>query len=191
MDESVIDALRAVSETIAEASPTAADICRRGAEELETAREKIFVPGHWECPKCQFYLVTTTLDASSGGFAADNKPQMCANGCGPMWRVTHEQSANTMMDRTEPMLDAIKCLNFLPALVPTSCLDPLITKSPNIDPDFVRDNGTQIEALLRLVARYLHESAEKVNRCGLLPVPVRDLQPRMEELESACVDRSD
>ena len=70
----------------------------------------VYLAGHWSCPKCDFYLVSTNLHVPSGGFSANREPQACANGCGPMWRVTHEQSANTMVDRCEKQTDRIEQL---------------------------------------------------------------------------------
>ncbi len=79
------------------------EVCRK-VMELEA---KIYLPGHWECPKCKFYLVSTSINANTGDFAANQEPQQCSNECGPMWRVTHEQSANTMVDRCDALQDKV------------------------------------------------------------------------------------
>ena len=76
-------------------------------ERLEQLEKQVYLAGHWSCPKCKFYLVSTNMHVPSGGFSANKEPQACANGCGPMWRVTHEQSANTMVDRCDKMQDVI------------------------------------------------------------------------------------
>ena len=78
--------------------------------EVGRLEKLVYLAGHWSCPKCDFYLVSTNLHVPSGGFSANREPQACANGCGPMWRVTHEQSANTMVDRCEKQTDHIEQL---------------------------------------------------------------------------------
>ena len=78
--------------------------------EVGRLEKLVYLAGHWSCPKCDFYLVSTNLHVPSGGFSANREPQACANGCGPMWRVTHEQSANTMVDRCEKQADHIEQL---------------------------------------------------------------------------------
>ena len=79
-------------------------------QRIEQLEKQVYLAGHWSCPKCKFYLVSTNLHVSSGGFSANNEPQQCANGCGPMWKVTHEQSADTMVDRCEKQTDRIEQL---------------------------------------------------------------------------------
>ncbi len=74
---------------------------------IEQLEKQVYLAGHWLCPKCKFYLVSTNLHVPSGGFSANKEPQACANGCGPMWRVTHEQSANNTVDRCDKMQDVI------------------------------------------------------------------------------------
>ena len=69
--------------------------------DVERLERLVYLPGHWECKKCDFYLVSTNLHAVSGNFSANDKPHDCLNGCGPMWRVTHEQSANDMVGKVE------------------------------------------------------------------------------------------
>ncbi len=78
--------------------------------EVGRLEKLVYLAGHWSCPKCDFYLVSTNLHVPSGGFSANQEPQACANGCGPMWRVTHEQSANTMVNRCEKQTDRIEQL---------------------------------------------------------------------------------
>jgi len=46
-----------------------------------------YVPGHFECKKCGFGLVSKTIYMGSGTIGANTKPQECGNGCGPMWRI--------------------------------------------------------------------------------------------------------
>lgn len=60
-----------------------------------------FVPGLFACPKCAFVLVSNTLYMKSGTIGANNKPQECSNGCGPMWRVSWRQHAESLQSHLE------------------------------------------------------------------------------------------
>ena len=80
------------------------------AAERDALEAKIYLPGHWRCPKCKFYCVSTNIHVDSGGFSANEEPQQCANGCGPLWRVTHEESANEMVERCETLVAQVKRL---------------------------------------------------------------------------------
>lgn len=62
--------------------------------EIERLEKLVYVLGHWKCAKCGFYLVSTNMHVPSGAFSANNEPQQCANGCGPMWRVTERDAGN-------------------------------------------------------------------------------------------------
>lgn len=42
--------------------------------------------------------------------SANNSPQECPNGCGPMWRLTERQAGNEAIDRMETMQDEINTL---------------------------------------------------------------------------------
>ena len=67
---------------------------------LEEAERKVYVPGLWRCAKCKLDLIATTL--SQQGHSANNNPQACPNGCGPMWRVTERdqrQEAQMLFER--------------------------------------------------------------------------------------------
>lgn len=64
-----------------------------------------YVPGLFECPKCAFVLVSNTLYMKSGTIGANNKPTECSNGCGPMWRVSWKQQAETLGKRLEASRD--------------------------------------------------------------------------------------
>ena len=76
--------------------------------EIERLERLVYVPGLWRCPKCQFNLVSNTLHAGTGMVSADNKPQQCANGCGPMWRVTERDAGNDLIDRAEKRCGTIR-----------------------------------------------------------------------------------
>lgn len=60
-----------------------------------------YVPGNFRCPKCNFHLISNYLNANNGEVAANNTPQMCANECGPMWRVTWQESCYELSQRLE------------------------------------------------------------------------------------------
>jgi len=81
--------------------------------DVERLEKLVHLPGHWKCQNCDFYLVSTNLHAASGNFSANDKPHDCANGCGPMWRVTHEQSANDMVDSVERLTAEVSRLTMM------------------------------------------------------------------------------
>jgi hypothetical protein len=56
--------------------------------EVERLREQVHVPGEWKCAKCGFGVTCSTLSAHDGSIRPNEAPQQCANGCGPLWRVT-------------------------------------------------------------------------------------------------------
>ena len=73
--------------------------------------ELAYVPGAWRCPKCSLRLIAQTLHMQDGGMSANNQPQACANGCGPMWRVTEREDrqdaqrfANEQTDKLNALL---------------------------------------------------------------------------------------
>jgi hypothetical protein len=64
--------------------------------EVERLARLVYVPGLWRC--AELHLVSSTLHAHSGTISANNEPQQCANGCGPMWRVTERDAGNRAID---------------------------------------------------------------------------------------------
>ena len=78
--------------------------------EIERLERLVYVPGLWSCPKCKLKLISNTLHAGTGLVSANNSPQQCANGCGPMWRVTERDAGNDLCDRAEKAADDIKRL---------------------------------------------------------------------------------
>jgi hypothetical protein len=82
-----------------------AEIVRKMAAEIERLEALVYVPGHWRCAKCDFYMVSTSIHVPSGQFSANNQPQQCANGCGPMWRVTEREAGNKLADQLEAARD--------------------------------------------------------------------------------------
>ena len=76
-------------------------------KEIERLEKLVYVPGLWRCAKCNLRLVSNTLYADSGKMTANNSPQQCANGCGPMWRVTEREAANEQIDRNEALREEL------------------------------------------------------------------------------------
>ena len=76
--------------------------------EAENARleELVYVPGTRKCAKCDFVLVSNFLHAETGQISANDKPDDCPNGCGPLWRVTERDAGNDMVDRCEEQIEA-------------------------------------------------------------------------------------
>ena len=91
---------RALPYIEAESDALRAEIIRLRARVAELER-LVYVPGVMRCAKCKLSLVTTILDANSGRFAADNSPQTCPNGCGPMWRKTEREAGNELIDQMD------------------------------------------------------------------------------------------
>lgn len=75
--------------------------------EIRRLEALVYVPGVHRCPKCDLRTVSTTLHVAVGALSANNEPQLCANGCGPMWKVTERDAGNEMADR----LDRVAGLN--------------------------------------------------------------------------------
>jgi hypothetical protein len=62
----------------------------------------IYVPGTWCCPKCQFTLVQSNLNAVDGTVTARDEPgDKCPNCDSPLWRVSWQQQAKEMGERAE------------------------------------------------------------------------------------------
>lgn len=72
------------------------------AQAIETLEKKVFVPGQWRCPKCDFRLTQSNLYAATGTVGPRDDPgDKCPNCNGSLWRVS------AMDDRNE----AFKCAN--------------------------------------------------------------------------------
>ena len=76
--------------------------------ECERLERLVYVPGLLKCAKCKCTLISNTLNASSGLVKANNEPQQCPNGCGPMWRVTERDAGNDVCDQLDKAVDALK-----------------------------------------------------------------------------------
>lgn len=64
----------------------------------------VYVPGFWQCAKCEFSLVQSSLNANTGNVsAADNTGENCPNCDVPLWRVSwkdHAKEAHERLDAT-------------------------------------------------------------------------------------------
>ena len=65
----------------------------------------VYVPGTFQCAKCKFSLMKTTLFVGSGTFASDSSPDTCPNCNVPMWRVTERDAGNELCDRLDALAD--------------------------------------------------------------------------------------
>lgn len=74
-------------------------------ERADKAETLIYVPGLWQCAKCKLPIICSTMNVNNGTLVANNMPQTCPNGCGPMWRVTERSR------RKEVMADFDKCFD--------------------------------------------------------------------------------
>jgi len=72
-------------------------------EEIARLNKLVYVPGAWRCAKCKCGLISNTLYVATGAMAANNTPQECPNGCGPMWRLTERDAGNEACDRLEAL----------------------------------------------------------------------------------------
>jgi hypothetical protein len=73
--------------------------------EVTRLEKLVYVPGVWKCAKCGYGLVSTNLHPDSGRFSANNSPQQCPNGCGPMWRKTERDAGNELIARMDTTRD--------------------------------------------------------------------------------------
>ncbi len=80
---------------------------QKRVRELEAEK---YIPGSFECPKCKFFCVSSTLHMNTGTIGPNNKPQECSNGCGPMWKVSRKQQADALMERLEKESERVRYL---------------------------------------------------------------------------------
>lgn len=68
-----------------------------------------FRPGSWRCPKCQYRLFQSTLNALDGTITERDTPgEKCPNDGSPLWRVTEAEHAAEMVEMAE-MQKAEQC----------------------------------------------------------------------------------
>lgn len=89
--------------------------------EVERLESLVYVPGLWKCAKCGCAVVSSTLSATTGQVKADDKPQDCPNGCGPMWRRTEREAGNELADRLDASADEANRLRAELARVEAAC----------------------------------------------------------------------
>lgn len=73
------------------------------------------IPGKMRCAKCDFSLIRTTLNVTSGtAYAGGSETEPCPNGCGPLWPITWEQEArdgykimDSLFERAKKAEDAL------------------------------------------------------------------------------------
>jgi hypothetical protein len=72
----------------------------------------IYVPGTWCCPKCNFVLVQSNLNAADGTVTARDEPgDKCPNCDSPLWRVSWKDQAKEMGERAEQEIMRSRRLN--------------------------------------------------------------------------------
>lgn len=65
-----------------------------------------YVPGTWRCPKCNFRLLQSNLNASDGTVTARDTPgDKCPNCDGPLWRVTWKDEAEENITIAENQIE--------------------------------------------------------------------------------------
>lgn len=78
-------------------------LLRSELEAVKADRDKFkYCPGVMRCAKCEFQLLKSVINMSSGSVTAGNSdPEKCPNGCGPLWRVSWEEYANQHYEAAE------------------------------------------------------------------------------------------
>lgn len=72
----------------------------------EEQRELIYVPGHWQCPKCSFYQVSSILHPN--GISPNREtPEQCPNDGTEMMPVTWRQNAQDGRAGQERLMERI------------------------------------------------------------------------------------
>lgn len=78
---------------------------RRLSAELADAKSKLYVPGRWRCPKCNFGLSQFKLRAFDGAIGVSDTPgEKCPNCDTPLWRVTEREAGDELADRCREYL---------------------------------------------------------------------------------------
>lgn len=72
----------------------------------EAAEALVYVPGLRKCAKCGCQVTSNHLNYPAGTITANNEPQDCPNGCGPMWPVTERQAGNDLCERIGQLQEA-------------------------------------------------------------------------------------
>lgn len=63
-------------------------------DEVERLQKLVYAPGQWRCPKCEFTLMQSNLNALDGTVTArDEAGDKCPNCNSPLWRVSWKDEA--------------------------------------------------------------------------------------------------
>ena len=90
-------------ERVKSAALAALDAANKRADEAEA---KVFCPGTWRCPKCEFVLLQRNLNALDGSVTArDEAGDKCPNCNNTLWRVSWEQEAREAYGVVERYFD--------------------------------------------------------------------------------------
>jgi cell division protein FtsB len=74
-------------------------------KENETLRALVYMPGQWRCPKCEFQLTQSNLNAQDGSITARDDPgDKCPNCSSPLWRVSYREAFKDMMQISERVI---------------------------------------------------------------------------------------
>lgn len=75
------------------------DLILSQLKRIAELEDLVYVPGLWRCAKCKCGVTSQILNVARGDVRANNEPQQCPNGCGPLWRVTERDAGNELADR--------------------------------------------------------------------------------------------
>lgn len=129
----------------------------------KTLVEESFVPGHFRCAKCSFYLISKTLYMKSGNVGANNKPTECLNGCGPMWRVSwrdHAKDLGERLDKASSQLTKLQSEN-------ARLISDYVDVENVINWCLSTYKGTASEIPLKALQELIKAQRAKENKCGL------------------------
>lgn len=112
-----VDTLETNLAACIKASGEYADDLVRVAADKDTALQRaaalekqVHVPGKLACPKCKFELISMSLNAHSGTVTADNKSDVCPNGCGPLWKVSERDERVLWNDLADKQFQELKSI---------------------------------------------------------------------------------
>lgn len=101
--------------------------------------DRIYVPGQFTCPKCDFALTQSVLSASTGTVHVDDRPgEKCPNCNVPLWRVSWKDEAHSLGRAFEDKFD--ECERLKKALMEISDPSQLTTHG---DPTVLRDRARE------------------------------------------------
>jgi len=170
----------ALADALAELTTLRAEL-QAAKERAEKAEALAYVPGLRKCAKCGCSLLSTNLHVNHGAVSANNEPQDCPNGCGPMWPVTERQAGNEMIDRMEVMSDTIRDLQSRPAVT-----DEMVERSSHAISDVIDWDGE------RLGNKLTPFECQQAARAALVAALTEPPKPRQWPTESKhCMSAMD